>query len=146
MRILLLAFSLFISCALSAQHFGKAITADKAMEASQVSSALADQEALTLKVKGTVSEVCQAKGCWMTMDLGNQQSMRITFKDYGFFVPLESSGKQAVIEGVLKKELVSVATLQHLAKDAGKSEAEINAITQPESSLVFVADGVLFVD
>ena len=130
----------------SAQNFGKEITAENAIAAKTVSSTLADQESITLKVEGTIDEVCQAKGCWMTMEVGNQQSMRITFKDYGFFVPIESSGQKAVIEGVLKKELISVATLKHLAEDAGKSKAEIAAITEPKSSLVFVADGVLFIN
>jgi len=36
-----------------------------------------------------------------------------------------------------------VDMLKHLAADAGKPQAEIDAITQPEKSLVFVAQAVI---
>jgi len=35
--------------------------------------------------------------------------------------------------------------LQHAAKDLGKSQAEINQITQPKNDINIVADGVLVV-
>ncbi len=126
--------------------FGEKIEQDGAVKAEQLITDLGDQESMAIKIKGTVEEVCQAKGCWMTMALGQDKSMRITFKDYGFFVPVNSSGKTAVIQGELKKEITTVATLKHYAQDAGKSTEEIKAITEPKSELVFVADGVLFLD
>ena len=145
-RLLLLIF-LGATFGLKAQNnFGETIDTQDAIKASQIITTLADQSSMQTKVKGTVQEVCQMKGCWMTMDLGNEQSMRITFKDYGFFVPKNSSGKKAVIQGELKKETTSVATLKHYAKDAGKSQAEIDAITEPQTELVFVAEGVLFLN
>jgi len=36
-----------------------------------------------------------------------------------------------------------VATLRHYAEDAGKSKEEIEKITEPETNLMFLADGVL---
>ncbi len=141
---------IFLSTALSAQaqekSFGEKISHDGAVKAEQLITDLGDQESISIKVEGTVEEVCQAKGCWMTMALGQDNSMRITFKDYGFFVPLNSSGKTAVIQGELKKEITTIATLKHYAQDAGKSAEEIDAITEPKSELVFVADGVLFLE
>jgi hypothetical protein len=44
---------------------------------------------------------------------------------------------------VAVKEMVSVEDLRHLAEDAGKSEAEIEAITHPREELTFVAEGVI---
>jgi hypothetical protein len=104
---------------------------------------LEDDQALDIKLKGTVTEVCQAKGCWMTIDIGDGETMRVKFKDYGFFVPKDAAGKTAIMHGVAKKEEVSVDELKHLAEDAGQSEAEINAITEPQVELTFVADGVI---
>ena len=60
-----------------------------------------------IKVNGEVASVCKKKGCWMKMDMGEGNNMRITFKDYGFFVPLDCDGKVATIEGkaYIKKHL-----------------------------------------
>lgn len=123
-------------------HFGAEITPDGAIDAGQLASKLDGKDSVRAKVKGTVGEVCQMKGCWMTMPVGDDD-MQITFKDYGFFVPKESSGKEAIMEGVAKKRTVPVEELKHYAEDAGKSEAEIASITEPEERLVFVAEGVI---
>jgi hypothetical protein len=95
-----------------------------------------------MKLKGEIAEVCLEKGCWMTVATGDGQTIRVTFKDYGFFVPKDAAGKKTVIEGEAKMETVDVATLKHYAEDAGKSAAEIAAITEPETKLTFVASGV----
>ena len=80
----------------------------------------------------------------MMMDLGANEKMRVTFKNYGFFVPKDMDGESAVVEGVVKKEITDVATLQHYAQDAGKDASEVATITEPEENLVFIAEGVIF--
>ncbi|UZR93638.1 DUF4920 domain-containing protein [Chondrinema litorale] len=94
-------------------------------------------------VAGKVSDVCKAKGCWMTITKPDGDQMRVTFKDYALFMPKDIVGKEVVIHGVASKKEVSVADLQHYAKDAGKSEEEIASIENPENTLAFEADGVL---
>lgn len=89
-----------------------------------------------------IAEVCQSKGCWMNVMMPDGSKMKITFKDYGFFVPKNSAGKTAVINGMAKMQLTSVEELRHYAEDAGKSEEEIASITQPEKQIHFVASGV----
>ena len=142
MKHICIVLLLVISTPVFAQQYGAPVTKDQAIEAAKITELQANHTE-SIKVIGTVKEVCQVKGCWMTMDMGNQLSMRITFKDYGFFVPPESSGKTAVLEGQLKTETIDIATLQHFAKDAGKSDEEIAAISEPKVEFVFVASGVL---
>ena len=115
-----------------------------AIAANQVSDALGEAESAELVVKGTVTSVCQTKGCWMKMDLGNGEAMRVTFKDYGFLVPMNASGEEVVIQGTAAVSETSVAMLKEYAKDAEKSQEEIDAITEPERDLSFVATGVVF--
>jgi len=44
-------------------------------------------------VAGTDTQNCERKGCWMQLSAGEgKQSVRVTFKDYAFFVPLDSKG------------------------------------------------------
>ncbi len=69
--------------------------------------------------------------------------MRVTFKDYGFFVPLDSKGREVVMQGKAYADTVTVDMLKHYAEDAGKSQEEIDAITEPEVANAFEATGVL---
>jgi hypothetical protein len=96
-----------------------------------------------MKIVGTIEEVCQKKGCWMKLDLGNGEKMRITFKDYAFFVPKDASGREVVLDGLAMIEETSLESLRHYAEDAGKSKAEIEAITEGTKELVFEARGVI---
>ena len=79
----------------------------------------------------------------MKMDMGNNQTMMVHFKDYGFFVPKDCSGKHIVMEGIAFIDVTPVAQLRHYAEDAGKSKEEIEKITADEKELTFEASGVI---
>lgn len=125
------------------ENFGKEITADGAVEASEILTRLETEDSIFIKINTKVSEVCQQKGCWMKVPLNAETEMRVKFKDYDFFVPLNAEGRNTIIEGWAFKEETSAATLKHYAADAGKTEAEIEAITEPEVEYTFIADGVI---
>ncbi len=123
--------------------YGAAVTPDAAQPLSTV---LADAEALigkTVKISGTVREVCQNKGCWLTLNEADTEPIRVTFRDYGFFVPKDLGGRDVVLEGTLQQTTVDVEMLRHYAEEGGKSEEEIAAITEPKVELSLIADGVL---
>lgn len=94
-------------------------------------------------VKTTVAEVCPKKGCWMSVKgaKANEQ-VRVTFKDYGFFVPTELVGKEVALKGHYVKHVETVDEQKHLLQDAKRPQSEIDAITQPKETLRFVATGV----
>lgn len=123
--------------------FGERITEEGALEASELLSMLQPGDSVFVKVKGTINECCQKKGCWMDVDLGNGRSMLVRFKDYDFFVPKNAAGYTAIMEGYAKLEVQDVQWLRHKARDAGKSEEEIAAITEPEIGITFIANGVI---
>ncbi len=123
--------------------FGVAMTKDGATEVKLLPAKMKTEKELFVKIKGEVVAACQVKGCWMTADLGNGQTMRIRFKDYGFFVPKDCGGKQFYAQGIASWETTSVAELQHYAEDAGKSKAEIAKIKEPKKELTFLAEGVI---
>ncbi|HET8859299.1 DUF4920 domain-containing protein [Marivirga sp.] len=105
-------------------------------------SEMENSDSVIATIEAKVTEVCQAKGCWMKVNLPNGESMRVTFKDYGFFMPKDLAGKSVKMHGVAKKEETDVETLKHFAEDAGKSEDEIAQITEPKMDYKFVASGV----
>lgn len=67
-------------------------------------------------VEGVVEQACTRKGCWMqiTSEPG-KPAMRVTFKDYGFFIPLDSKGMKARAEGVTKIKTLSKEEADHLS-------------------------------
>ena len=99
-------------------------------------------DTINSKMKGKIKEVCSAKGCWMTLDMDGENEIMVKFKDYGFFMPLNAEG-EVVINGKAFVSETPVDELRHYAEDAGKSEEEIAAITEPKRTYSFEADGVL---
>ncbi len=100
-------------------------------------------DTVSVKFKSDIKSVCKKKGCWMKMDLPNNQESFVRFKDYGFFVPLNADSSPAIVSGKAYIDVVSVAELQHYAKDGGKSQEEIDKITEPKVTYAFLADGVM---
>ncbi|MEZ4816914.1 MAG: DUF4920 domain-containing protein [Flavobacteriaceae bacterium] len=102
------------------------------------------KEGDTVEVRFTskVNSVCQAKGCWMRLDMGEDESL-VKFKDYAFFMPKDLAGQDVIVEGKAFVETTSVEDLKHFAEDAGKSQDEIDAITEPKLTLSFLSSGVL---
>ncbi|MFC3414640.1 DUF4920 domain-containing protein [Algoriphagus hitonicola] len=94
-------------------------------------------------IQGEIEDVCTSKGCWLTMDLPTGESMRVTFKNYGFFVPTNSQGYPVILKGVGTMVETDVETLRHYAEDEGKSQEEIDAITEPKKEITFEAEGVI---
>ncbi len=138
---LFLLVSVFSASAQKFESFGKKIKA----KGSQSVSILNNENVPTspVKVEGEVESVCQAAGCWMKVKLADGKTMRVTFKDYGFFVPKDLAGQKVIFEGKPAIKTTSVDDLKHYAEDAGKSKEEIAKITEPKVELTFVADGVL---
>ncbi|GAB3954185.1 hypothetical protein GCM10028805_39200 [Spirosoma harenae] len=143
LTVLLTSASLLAFAQQEISYHGKKITDNGAIPATQLASKMGDKPQMPAKVEGTVESVCKVKGCWMKLKTSEGQTMRVTFKDYGFFVPKDIVGKTVVVEGTAETSVTPVADLKHYAQDAGKSKEEIEKITEPEKALTFVADGVI---
>lgn len=99
-----------------------------------------DTTSKSFKVEGTIEEVCQMKGCWMTLKNESGKTVRVTFKDYGFFVPIDISGKKVIIAGEGKWEFLDEDEAKHYAEDAGEIYDD-----SMRSTISLVAHGVLVV-
>ncbi len=129
------------------KSYGEKISDENALDVSVLVEKLADVDSLECTVTGKISSTCTKKGCWMTIIMPEGDEMRVTFKDYGFFVPVSGQeGKTAVMRGKAQVSTTSVKMLRHFAEDAGKSEEEILKITEPITDIAFEADGVLIKD
>lgn len=135
-----------IAPATPGQTYGAAISPADALPMTALATALGARDSAKVTLTGKASAVCQAKGCWMTLPTADGKEMRVRFKDYAFFVPKDLSGHEVVVSGWAYRSTVPKEELQHYAKDAGKSDQEVAAITQDEQQLTFLADGVRVVN
>lgn len=144
-------FGLFLmSCKSNEQSvayatFGEKISVDNAISKEEMMvkfESMKVGDTLETKFVSKVNKVCKSKGCWMKIDLGSDESM-VKFKDYGFFVPMNSEERKVIVQGKAYVTEQSVADQRHYAKDAGKTEEEINLITETKFTYAFLADGVL---
>ncbi len=99
-----------------------------------------------VKVEGTVAEVCQMAGCWLTLQTGDGNNVRILVArkesgDYAFTVPKDISGRRVVVQGTLAEETLLEGTQRHLAEDAGREVDEESLA--PKTELQLTAQGVL---
>lgn len=131
--------------AMNYESFGDEIVPDKAMSKDAMIekfSSLKPGDTVPVKFESGVNAVCASKGCWMRLDMGEDEAM-VKFKDYGFFMPKDIAGDNVIVEGVAFVEEMSVDEQRHYAEDAGKSKEEVLEITAPKRTLSVVSNGVL---
>lgn len=136
----------FAQTAYTGQKFGEEVKPGDVKPAAKMEAAMGDKKTADMKIEGKVVDVCKKKGCWMTLQMPNGDPMRVTFKDYAFFMPMDIVGKNVVLDGIAKKQTISVETLRHYAEDAKKSPEEVAKITDPKKELAFEAKGVVILD
>ncbi len=73
-------------------------------------------------VTARVSQVCQKKGCFFIAQEGNTV-LRVSFKDYGFFVPTDISGRRVTMAGELVQREISEDQAEHMSEDLGEAGA-----------------------
>jgi hypothetical protein len=129
-----------------AGHYGAKISVENAISGEKLMSLLNEKDSVWVTMSSKIISNCQKAGCWMDLDVGNNQVIKVTFKDYAFVIPIDSEGKTATVEGYARKEYVSVELRKHYAEDEGKSQEEIDAITEPETNFMFDAIGVIITE
>ena len=121
-----------------AEHYGAPIKANNSIALSAAIKQLDKRSTANVLVKGKVDKVCTVKGCWLGL-VNEKEDVRVTFKDYAFFVPPSLIGKTVVVEGVMEKVTMSLEETKHYVKDAG---GDPNTVTEPRVEYRIVASGV----
>lgn len=93
---------------------GEKLKGAEAVELAKLLASPTEFEGKTVAVEAKIRKACEKKGCWMEL-AGTEKGpgVRVTFKDYGFFVPLDSAGSTAKVEGVVKVALLDEAKAKH---------------------------------
>ena len=112
------------SAAKSVQRFGDAIS--PVFQGAALSEVLAAPEKFQgrpVLVEGYVRRACSRRGCWMELAEGvdpKLEGCRVTFKDYGFFVPTDSAGSSARVAAALEVASLTPATVEHMEREGAK--------------------------
>lgn len=125
--------------------FGDKISPENAMTSDEMLAKFNTMQmgdTINVKFASKINDLCSKKGCWMKLPVGEKETM-VRFKDYGFFMPLDSKDKEVIVEGKAFVKITPVDELKHYAEDAGKSVEEIAKITEPKKEFAFEANGVL---
>ncbi len=91
-------------------------------------------------ISGVVERNCTTKGCWMQVaPAPGEKGVRVTFKDYGFFIPLNSKGMKV-------KAVGTIVTKHHDKDHVDHLEAEGAALQRnadgSATEITLVASGV----
>ncbi len=135
-----MALCVFATAAQKSEHFGEAFTDAKSVSLKDVLADVGKFSGKTIKVEGEITEVCQAKGCWLVVTDGKQE-MRVKFKDYGFFVPKDASGRKVILEGIVEKKTISEDHAKHIAHESGGKQ-DPEKIKGPQEIIQMTAAGV----
>ena len=105
--------------------YGKGV---KLEETLKISRLLAEPDLYvgkTVRVEGTVTEVCEMEGCWMELQESPQAKIRVKVEDGVIAFPLSARGKVGIAEGVVEAMEMTreryIAWQEHLAEEQGKA-------------------------
>ena len=74
----------------------------------------------TVAVEGVIVRSCKKEGCWMEMAAKEGgKSVRVTFGDHAFYIPLNSAGMKVRAQGTFKTRMLSKEHVDHLINDDG---------------------------
>ena len=93
-----------------------------------------------ITIEGFTNSVCPKKGCWMEISSKKGgKGVRVTFKDYAFFVPTDSKGMKVRAEGRIVVTTLSREDVEHLVGEGAQIDANPDGTA---TEVAFVAEGV----
>ncbi|NOQ71272.1 MAG: DUF4920 domain-containing protein [Crocinitomix sp.] len=113
-----------------------------------MNAAMAENGAFEGKVAVTINEVCQMAGCWITFENGDEDPIRVFFRDH-FTIPTETAaGTEAILYGATEIDTQTVEFQKHLLDDAAATgdevpQEEYDAITEDLITTSFDCESIL---
>lgn len=90
-------------------------------------------------IRGELVDVCQRKGCWTILRDG-EAFVRIRFHGYSFFIPKDSRGREAVVQGHARVTELSESDARHY--EAERIGGDPTKIVGPRREVGFEATGL----
>jgi hypothetical protein len=81
------------------QRFGAPLKVKKAVDVAVLAAAPAKFKGRTIRLEGTVKEVCQGRGCWVEVSDEKGASFMARSLDESVLLPKDCKGARVVVEG-----------------------------------------------
>jgi hypothetical protein len=81
--------------------FGAPVTVKKSVPVAKLAAAPARYEGKTVRLEGTVAEVCQGRGCWVRVKDDKGQVFLAKSLDESVLLPKDCAGQRVVVQGVV---------------------------------------------
>ena len=128
----------------SSKHYGAAFGESTTVVLADALAKPADYKDKTVRLEGTITDVCQTEGCWLVLTDG-KQTMRIHMKGHAFAVPKDIGGKKIVVEGMIEVKTIPEAMAKHLAEES-KTGPDPSTIKGDQTVTRMIATGVEVLD
>ncbi len=103
------------------EEFGAPVTsADSALSLSELVREAEAYLGDEVTVSTRIAKVCRKKGCFF-IAREDDAIARITFQDYGFFIPTDSAGKEVLLNGTFERRQLTGSQAKHYREDLGES-------------------------
>lgn len=145
MKKLLLVLLLVAPAAFADDVIKSGAAVPKDAKAIPLATVLEDPQSYTkdaVVVEGVIAASCTRQGCWMQLAPSEETdapSVRVEFKDHGFFIPLQAKGMKARAEGVAVVKTLTKADADHLEGEGAKLKRQKDGTVLEVS---FIANGV----
>lgn len=81
----------------------------------------------TVIVEGVVVRSCKTEGCWAEVaPTADAKSVRVKMKDHSFFIPLQSAGSYARVQGTVQVKTLTKEQVDHMIEEDGAKFDKIN--------------------
>jgi hypothetical protein len=107
----------------SVRSYGAPLGAAPAQELASVLREPASFAGKPLKLEGHVRRACSKMGCWMELSTSAEATApacRVIFQGHRFFVPKDSAGARARVEGALEVRRVEPDQVAHMEAEGGE--------------------------
>ena len=95
-----------------------------------------------VRVKGVIVRSCKMEGCWLELaPSATAKSVRVKMKDHAFFIPLDSAGASAKVEGIFSIKTLSKEMVDHMIEEDGAKFDNRNA-DGTVTEITFEATGI----
>ncbi len=103
-----------------ARAFGKPL---EGLPVASVADVLAKpQDGQRVRLEGEVERVCQSQGCWLELRQG-KDSIHVTLEGHSYFLPKDSAGEKAALEGKVVVKEPKPDVVEHLEAEGAKAAA-----------------------
>jgi hypothetical protein len=123
---LVLGLAAAAAFAFAGSQLGKPFSLDQPTAIHEILATPANYVSKTVQVRGRITAVCQAMGCWMALadTTDPTQTIRIDVEGSDIAFPKDSAGKMAIAEGILTKQELTrdqvIARAKHEAAEQGR--------------------------